>query len=146
MSFLDVDLLLFEMSTTHHVQLGTLPVPLHMLSDAENDPALSGAVLSRPVKRMSIVVDNTLVGFLSPRKERSGHWRTGAIYVKPEHRSLGYGSMAIQKFFEDKELGLSLIEPANIASQKAFESAGFRYKRTFVNPSDGASYQVWEKR
>lgn len=143
-NILDIDLFLFETSTLHKIELGVLPVSQQMLIDAELDPALTGVVLSRPVKRLSISVDGVVVGFLSPRRESTGHWRTGAIYITPAHRNLGYGSTAIQKFFKDKELGRALIEPLNVSSQKAFASAGFHFKRNFI--SDNVPYQVWEKR
>ena len=129
----------------NEIEIGKFPVPHQMLIEAENDPRLKGVVLSRIGQQVSISVGESVVGFLTPRKERDGSWRTGAIYIDKEHRSHGYGSKAITIFFSDKEKGFALIEPDNYSSQRAFEKAGFKRTGTFLDKSDNVNYQIWKK-
>ena len=51
------------------------------------------------------------------------------ILVKPEKRGQGIGSKLLKAFLESFSVQKSeaVIFPGNIASQKAFENAGFRY-------------------
>ncbi len=59
-------------------------------------------------------------------------------FVAPEKRGLGMGSKLIKELLEnaktiigiDIEKAEAIIFPSNIASQKAFENAGFRYHST----------------
>lgn len=59
------------------------------------------------------------------------------IVVKPEKRGQGYGSALLKELLENAEIAgfsihksESVIFPGNIASQKAFENAGYRYHHT----------------
>lgn len=124
------------------IELGTLPVPYEMLLDAEMDKNLQGVVLSRKGQQVSIVANNTVVGFLTPRKD-GDYWRTGAIYIVPKYRNNRYGAAAVVSFFSDKQKGLSLIEPDNYPSQRAFASAGFKHTRDITH--DGTVFQIWKK-
>ena len=119
-------------------------VSQELLQQAEDDPDLTGFVLKHGRTRTGIEVDNKLVGFLTPRLGSADIWRTGAIYISPEHRGKGYAKSAISKFFENKK-GLSMIEPHNLASQKAFESAGFKIHHVFKDHGDGTEYNVLYK-
>lgn len=127
------------------IEFGKMDIPDQMLLDTENDPMLGGVVLSRKGRQVSISDEGKLIGFLTPRKERDGSWRTGAIYIDKKYRSMGYGSSAIYAFFSDKEKGYALIEPDNYASQKAFEKAGFKQTGSFLDKTDNVNYQIWKK-
>lgn len=76
-------------------------------------------------KRVLIHNGGELVGFYSPYKSGK-YWRTGTIYVKPEHRGKGIGTKVINDFFSQKEHGLAYIEPTNLGSLGAFKKAGFK--------------------
>ncbi len=128
----------------NEIEIGKFPVPQQMLIEAENDPMLKGVVLSRIGQQVSISVGESVVGFLTPRKEHD-YWRTGAIYIDKVYRSHGYGSKAVSVFFSDKEKGFALIEPDNYSSQRAFEKAGFKKTGTFLDKSDNVNYQIWKK-
>ncbi len=128
----------------NEIEIGKFPVPHQMLIEAENDPMLKGVVLSRIGQQVSISVGESVVGFLTPRKEHD-YWRTGAIYIDKVYRSHGYGSKAVSVFFSDKEKGFALIEPDNYSSQRAFEKAGFKKTGTFLDKSDNVNYQIWKK-
>lgn len=132
-------------SAKAELKIGEKSVPDDLLEQAENDPRLSGVVLSRKGQQKSITLNGEVIGFLTPRKERDGSWRTGAIYIVPDHRSKGYASRVITMFFSDKEKGYALIEEDNYSSQKAFSKAGFNQHGTFTDKSDGVTYQVWKK-
>lgn len=132
-------------SAITELKIGEKPVPNQMLELAEKDPRLTGVVLSRKGQQKSITLNGEVIGFLTPRKERDGSWRTGAIYVVPEHRSKGYASRIITAFFSDKEKGYALIEEDNYSSQKAFSKAGFKQHGNYTDKTDGVTYQVWKK-
>ena len=71
--------------------------------------------------------------------------------VAPDMRNQGYGSAALRELLEfgDKILGQEFVSartvifPDNIASQKAFEKAGFKYNRSF--PDDGTQIYLYQK-
>lgn len=128
------------------LKIGEKPVPEELLVLAENDPRLSGVVLSRKGQQKSITLNGVVIGFLTPRKQADGHWRTGAIYIVPEYRSKGYASRIITIFFSDKEKGYALIEEDNCPSQRAFSNAGFKQDGVFTDKTDGVVYQVWKKK
>lgn len=134
-----------QVTSNDVVVLGSHSIPDSILDAAEMDGYLSGVVTSNKGKQLSISVNDELVGFLTPRQEKNGVWRTGAIYILPEYRNKGYGAKAIKTFFTDKEKGMSLIEPSNTSSQRAFSSAGFVRCDDFVDKSDGSVYQIWKK-
>lgn len=122
------------------VEIGKLSVTPEMLGQAENDPRLSGVVLSKPGQQVSISVDDTLVGFMTSRQDKS-FWRTGAIYISPNHRGHGYAALAIEQFFADKNKGIALIETDNYQSQATFKKCGFTKHGMVVD--SGISYDVW---
>lgn len=123
------------------VEIGKLPVSAEMLQQAENDARLSGVVLSRPGQQVSISVNGVLVGFLTPRQDKS-YWRTGAIYIHPKYRGQQYAARAVEQFFADKDRGIAMIEPDNYQSQQVFKKCGFTKHNTVV--SGGSTYDVWK--
>lgn len=50
--------------------------------------------------------------------------RSGAIYIEPQYRRLGYARKALTELFA-KKAGFAVIERSNVASIKTFESLGF---------------------
>lgn len=71
------------------------------------------------------------------------------IVVDPEKRGQGSGSKLLKELLENEEIiGFSIhkseavIFPSNIASQKAFENAGFQYHHT--HEDGNAMYYVYE--
>ena len=72
--------------------------------------------------------------------------------VAPEKRGQGMGSKAIKELLEksktiigiDIEKAEAIIYPSNIASQKAFEKAGFKYHHTHED-GDAMTY-IYEKK
>lgn len=97
-----------------------------LLEQASKDPFLGEFVLKKKMEDLvPLEHDGEIVGFAIPRKEADGKFRTGPIYVDPKSRKHGVASSFIKTFFSDKP-GRSWIDPKNIASKKAFESAGFK--------------------
>lgn len=96
-----------------------------LLLRADSDPDIAGYVYPDQDRyRVPITSEEgNIVGFMTPRQEK-GKWRTGAIYVDPEHRNKGYASKAITDFFADKA-GMAYIDDGNEASKQAFRKAGF---------------------
>lgn len=129
----------------NEIEIGKYPVPHQMLIEAENDPMLKGGVLSRIGQQVSISVGESVVGFLTPRKEHDSSWRTGAIYIDKEYRSHGYGSKAIAMFFSDKENGFALVESYNYSAQKAFQKAGLKMNGLYLDSSDNKYIGFWHK-
>jgi RimJ/RimL family protein N-acetyltransferase len=102
-----------------------------LLAEAEADPLLKGFVFpDEPErKRLPIFFEEKLVGFATPRQDPDGVWRMGALFVKPEFRKRGLAKLAIRTFMT-KRRGRSFIEEANLASRRAYKSAGFRAVRS----------------
>jgi len=124
-------------------------IPPDILTLADEDPEIAGFVYPEEGRqRAGIYFDDELVGFMTPREEPNGGWRVGAIYIDPDHRRKGIGSMAIAKFFEHKTASPVPIGINNTSSQKTFAKAGF----TLLNPDeiltdedDNWQYQLWGK-
>lgn len=76
-------------------------------------------------KRVIIHHEGEAVGFYTPYKSGK-HWRTGTIYIAPEHRGKGIGTKVITDFFSKKKYGKAYIEPTNLRSMGAFKNAGFK--------------------
>lgn len=115
---------------------------LPLLKMADADPDLTGFVDPDNFRKVRIPIrDSTehIVGFATPRQDKDDVWRMGAIYVKPEYRGKGLARTAIQSFMY-KRKGRAFIENENIASQKAYEAAGFSKKR----PDDKGEGYWWE--
>ena len=84
-----------------------------------------------------------------------GYWEglftISEIVIAPEKRGRGYGSALIRELLENGEVILgkeivsanAVIYPDNLASQKAFEKAGFRFES--VHPDGDAWYYVYHK-
>ena len=121
-------------------------IPQDLLALADNDPEIGGFVYPQEDRqRAGIYLDNELVGFMTPREEDGG-WRAGAIYIRPDSRGKGIGSLAIDKFFEDKSASPVPIGLNNLASQKAFAKAGFVLldpDDVLTDEKDGWEYQLW---
>ena len=121
-------------------------IPQDLLALADNDPEIGGFVYPQEDRqRAGIYLDNELVGFMTPREEDGG-WRAGAIYIRPDSRGKGIGSLAIDKFFEDKSASPVPIGLNNLASQKAFAQAGFVLldpDEVLTDEKDGWEYQLW---
>ena len=130
-------------SKSSRVHLDTVRVPNNILIMGEQDPRLNGVVKSRLGQQQSITIDDNLIGFLTPRRDNNGYWRTGAIFIIPEYRNRGYGTLAIKEFFKDKEKGIAMIEKDNIPSQKAFAKSRFKKTKEFTDKSDGTVYDIW---
>lgn len=120
-----------------------------LLVKGDNDREISGFVYPDDSRRLrgGIYWKGELVGFMTPREEKGG-WRVGAIYIDSEARERvkGIGSIAISKFFEDREAANLLIGVDNISSQRAFSNAGFEDTgKKYVDDSDGWEATVWSR-
>ncbi len=74
------------------------------------------------------------------------------IVVAPEKRGQGIGTKLLKELLESSEiLGASIhkseavIYPDNIASQKAFENAGFQHFRTHEDENGKSMYYIYER-
>lgn len=103
---------------------------LELLNRADADPLLSGFVYPADDSRarLPIFENSRLVGFATPRQDKDDVWRMGAIWVMPELRGRGLAKNAIAMFMNGKR-GRAFIEDDNLASQRAYQSAGFRIVR-----------------
>ena len=121
-------------------------IPQDLLALADNDPEIGGFVYPQEDRqRAGIYLGDELVGFMTPREEDGG-WRAGATYIHPDSRGKGIGSLAIDKFFEDKSASPVPIGLNNLASQKAFAQAGFVLldpDEVLTDEKDGWEYQLW---
>lgn len=126
----------FLKENTNTIKLVSQKIPQDLLNDADNDKELSGYVHpeNESLNRLAIIHNNEMVGFMTPRKEGE-FYRTGAIYIKPEHRSKGLGTAAIKEFFKDKQ-GKTLISDKNPASLKAYLNAGFQHTGKSIKDGD----------
>lgn len=120
-----------------------------LLMKGDEDGEISGFVYPDDSRRLrgGIYYEGELVGFMTPREERSG-WRVGAIYIDSEVRESirGIGSIAISKFFVGREAADLLIGVDNISSKRAFSNAGFvDTGRKYVDDSDGWEATVWSR-
>lgn len=112
-----------------------------LLKEADQDPLLAGFVFpdDKSKKRLPIYFENRLVGFATPRTDKDGVWRMGAIYVKNEFRNKGLARSTIESFMKNKK-GRAFIEFDNLASQKAYAAAGFKV----VKSDQGNKGDWWE--
>ena len=112
-----------------------------LLLHADSDPLLTGYVYPDDVTkvRLPIYEGENLRGFATPRQDKDGVWRMGAIYVLPEHRGRGLAGKAISSFMNERR-GRAFIEDDNIASQRAHEAAGFKIVK--ADPKNHGSW--WE--
>lgn len=125
------------------IKLVKKDIPKEMLLKADEDTYLKGYVFpDEPRERIAIEVNGSIVGFMTPRKS-GDTWRTGAIYIDPEHRGKGFATSAIVSFFSNKKSGIALVEPHNEASQRAFSKAGFGEEKT--KNIKGTEYIVMNK-
>ncbi len=112
-----------------------------LLSRADCDPLLAGYAYpdDESKARLPIYDGENLVGFATPRQDKDGVWRMGAIFVLPEHRGRGLGRTAIASFMKGQR-GRAFIEDDNIVSQRAYEAAGFKVVK--ADPKNKGSW--WE--
>ena len=105
-----------------------------LLIEANADTHIAGFVYpDDPARaRLPIFEDGQLVGFATPRQDKDGVWRMGAIFIKPEFRGHGLGSGAIRDFMSERR-GRAFIEEENASSERAYEKAGFRRKHKVVD-------------
>lgn len=126
-------------------------IPTDLLLEADQNPEISGFVHpGQDRQRAGIYLGDQLVGFMTPREERNNKgWRVGAIFIKPESKGLGLniGSKAIAQFFADRKAAPVPISTTNMASQKAFEAAGFKREESYpdIVEDDGWIGQWWVK-
>ena len=118
-----------------------------LLMKGDADSEISGFVYHEDESRArgGIYWKGDLVGFMTPREEEGG-WRVGAIYIDSgvRERAKGIGSIAISKFFEDREAADLLIGVDNDYSQIAFSNAGFvNTGQKYVDDNDGWEANVW---
>ena len=98
-----------------------------LIDEAGRDPAVGALVDPENPRRerLPIYAGKSLVGFATPRVDRDGIWRMGALWIRPDYRKRGLGRWVIREFMKGKR-GRAFIDDANAASQAAFRSAGFR--------------------
>jgi aminoglycoside 6'-N-acetyltransferase len=115
-------------------------------------PAIEG---SEPTDLYLILLDGLPVGFIQTYRVSDypeyrdlvavGEGVAGVdlFVAEPELTGRGFGSEALRRFvadiaFSDPEIHACVADPdaENIASLRAFEKAGFRVVRRFVDPSD----------
>lgn len=126
-------------------------IPTDLLLEADQNQEISGFVHpAQDRQRAGIYLGDQLVGFMTPREERDNKgWRVGAIFIKPEFKGLGLniGSKAIAQFFAGRKAAPVPISTTNIASQKAFEAAGFKREESYpdIVEDDGWIGQWWVK-
>jgi len=122
-------------------------IPTELLAIADKDPEISGFVYpGEKRQRAGIYFDDELVGFMTPRKIPDEGWRVGAIYISPEHRGQGIGSLAIDNFFIDKHASAVPIGIDNKRAQRTFANAGFvllHPDETSIDKNDNWEYQLW---
>ena len=113
-----------------------------ILKKAARDPFLGNFIYGKKLTDMILFIsEGILVGFAIPRKDSDGHYRTGPIYVEPSARGKGIAGEFVKSYFE-KRKGRSWIEKKNVASQKTFESAGFRRtNKVHVDPDGTVLYE-----
>ena len=99
-------------------------VPEDMLDRAEDDPEFKGYNLIKGKAQTPIYDNGTVVGFMIPRQEPDGVWRTGPIWIDPEFRSRGLASKAIADFSKGKNVKCWIAD-YNLPSIRAYEKAGF---------------------
>ncbi len=121
-------------------------IPQELLLEGDSDISIKGYVYPyENRKRGGIYYQNELIGFFTPRHDSNG-WRVGAIYIKDEFRGIGIGTLTIQTFLKRRKAAPVPIDVDNIASQRAFEKAGFvKESTTHTNYSDGifSNYNWW---
>ena len=73
------------------------------------------------------------------------------VLISPEKRSQGKGSKLLKELLNSKEIidiriekSEAVIYPSNIASQKAFENAGFKYLRNHKDRNGDSMNYVYE--
>lgn len=69
--------------------MGARVVPEEIVRAAMVDPILRGRVILSSTRRVALVHDGEVVGFVTPHETKSG-WRAGPIYVVPTHRGHGH--------------------------------------------------------
>lgn len=84
------------------------------------------------------------VGFAIPRKDSDGRYRTGAIFVLPQHRNKGYAGKFASSYFNGKK-GRAYIEPDNTSSANLFTSVGFKKSGKQLKDADGSIFNEWLK-
>ena len=104
-----------------------------LLDDADSHPEFSGGNYvkgeDKDQQRIIALEGDEVVGFMTPRFQlESGFWRSGAIYIPPQHQGKGYASIMLKQFFNNPtHLPARVwIADYNKSSQKAFSNAGFK--------------------
>lgn len=108
------------------------------------DPALGPIVERRAIDlAVAFYIEETMVGFAIPRKDVGGFYRTGPIYVLPEHRQKGVAKAFVLEYFKLRK-GRAYIEVTNVASQALFKSCGFVKSGRKTKPKDEL-FEEWLK-
>ena len=116
-------------SSIHKLEM----LPLLQMADA--DPNLSGYVYPENFEINRFPIRNVageMAGFFTPRLDKDGVWRMGALFVRPEDRAKGLARESISAFMRSRK-GRAFIEHENISSQKAYLAAGFTKKQADQN-------------
>ena len=124
-------------------------IPQEIIDSVSKDEMLSTYTdLGQNTRRIAIYLDETIIGFFSPKtKDYNGktYFRTGAIYILPQYRNRGYGTLCIDAYFKDKSLGITFIEPRNISSIRAFEKCGFVKEKQVIGKINGEVFWMMLK-
>lgn len=97
-----------------------------------SDPFLKGAETNITGKMDAMVIihdtDKQVIGFLVPERtsyKGQRHWRSGAVYLKPEYRGRGIMFNVLQEFFLKHNPALAWIDDSNNKSINLFTKLGF---------------------
>lgn len=136
--------------STESLHRAATPEEKRLIDLALKDPRLGpSAVTTDPDQLVWVYDDNKKkVGFFTPKKEPDGRYRTGTIFIEPSERGKGYGSYAVNSFFNGATTpGRAWIEPTNIPSQTIFKKAGF-YKsgRHTMSKTTPRLFEEWINR
>lgn len=136
--------------STESLHRAATPEEKRLIDLALKDPRLGPSAVTTDPDQLFWVYDDhkKKVGFFTPKKEPDGRYRTGTIFIEPSERGKGYGSNAVNSFFNEADMpGRAWIEPTNIPSQTIFKKAGF-YKsgRHTMSKTTPRLFEEWINR
>ena len=97
-------------------------VPEDIVREAMAEPALRGRVFLRSTRRVPLVHDGDVIGFVCPHETKSG-WRCGPIYVRKSHRGHGH----VKEWYAEHgdRAWVAFVADDNRASLSMHKRAGF---------------------